>query len=1052
VNLDRRFDGLAEGESRVAAVRIEALADPSLPHGGPGRADNGNFGLTELTATFTPNERSGDPSGDDPPKCDPVAFARALSTFDQAGLPVAAAIDGNDAPDSACWAVDPQFGRDHAAVFELAAPLDPGRGGVLELTLHFDTNVGHSIGRLRMSLAADAAADLRAPARSAAVAAAFTRLAHPTPADRALLARFVRERDPDWRKLRDEIAAHEAQRPRPKTQKALICSEGVPAIRLHTQGGDFLEATHYLKRGDPGQKLEVATPAFLQVLTRAEDGERRWQVAPPAGSRTPLARAALARWLTDVDDGAGSLLARVCVNRLWQHLFGRGSSPRPPTSGRRATSRATPELLDWLACELVESGWSVKHVVALLATSRVYLEAGGDEAVRAADPDERLFSRHAARRLEAEAVRDAMLAVSGRLDPRRQAGSAHDVADPRRSVYLFVKRSRLVPMLSLFDAPNALSGVGRRQVTTVAPQSLFLMNHPAVRDWSAAFARRSTTGRPDFRAAPMRWRSRAPSDDELAAVAFLAGRAHAPTSARRSSARTSSSTSSRRGAARRAAARSVARGEVGSSSELAETSHAASSAPAALQCGSPSRKKSAGRGAARNVGARSRHGTPIPAQTRRGARRPVPVGASRGTPARSTRSWNADSIASRGSGTYATSRRLPRRAATRSRVERPESATRGPCIKAEAVEQREAHLAVSGLRGRLVSARRGPLLVAPLAQDRDAPVELEDEARMVVEPLGERLRLRRRDRPVGDAQHFAVGRRDERTAAVLVVEVRVEVVVAEEDDGPVGRVADALLLEQHELLHGRVRSDAEVHRLDARQRALEHRREGLVVLDALASRVAVAEDDDAAHPVRLGERVLAVAQAARVAAHAHVAGARLGEAQVEVGAAAPADLGVVVEEHRAVGAGGAAAGDPRHDLGDEEARDDAGEREPGARRACAHARPSRPFQAIGPPPRTAATPDIAPRSPRPVESRGPTAESPVRLRERPCRIARCRICLRAARCCAAPATVSACSRSRTCSRARRRRGRLRRGRPARAGATTVRSPRSRRTSRRARRA
>jgi hypothetical protein len=531
IAVDRDLLGRADDAARIAAVRIEALADPSLPHGGPGRADNGNFGLTELTATFTPNERSGDPSGDDPPKGDPVAFARARSTFDQAGLPVAAAIDGNDAPDSACWAVDPQFGRDHAAVFEFAAPLDPVRGGVLELTLHFDTNVGHSIGRLRVSLAADAAADLRAPARSAAVAAAFTRLAHPTPADRELLAKHVRERDPDWRALHDAVVAHESARPRPKTQKALICSEGVPAIRLHTQGGDFLDATHFLKRGDPGQKLEVATPAFLQVLTRAEDGERRWQVAPPAGSRTPLARAALARWLTDVDDGAGSLLARVCVNRLWQHLFGRGIVATPSDFGTTGDKPSHPELLDWLACELVESGWSVKHVLALLATSRVYLESGGDDAVRASDPEERLFARHPARRLEAECVRDAMLAVSGRLDPRMYGASAADVADPRRSVYLFAKRSRLVPMLSLFDAPNALSGVGRRQVTTIAPQSLFLMNHPVVRDWAAAFARRLDERRDDagfVRGAYALAFARAPTDDELAdAVAFLAGQARA---------------------------------------------------------------------------------------------------------------------------------------------------------------------------------------------------------------------------------------------------------------------------------------------------------------------------------------------------------------------------------------------------------------------------------------------------------------------------------------------------------------------------------------------
>jgi hypothetical protein len=311
----------------------------------------------------------------------------------------------------------------------------------------------------------------------------------------------------------------------------MICSEGVPAIRLHTQGGDFLDATHLLKRGDPNQKLEVATQAFLQVLTRAPDGERRWQEGPAADARTPGQRSALARWLTDVDQGAGALVARVAVNRIWQHLFGRGLVTTPSDFGAAGERPSHPELLEWLACELVESGWSVKHMVALLATSRVYLEGGGDESTRRADPEERLFARHPARRLEAESVRDAMLAVSGRLDDRPFGPGTLDVAAPRRSVYLFVKRSRLVPMMALFDAPNALSGLGRRQVTTVAPQSLFLMNDAVVREWAAAFARRLDGAHTESDFVHGAWAlafARPPSDGELAdALVFLADDADA---------------------------------------------------------------------------------------------------------------------------------------------------------------------------------------------------------------------------------------------------------------------------------------------------------------------------------------------------------------------------------------------------------------------------------------------------------------------------------------------------------------------------------------------
>jgi hypothetical protein len=221
----------------------------------------------------------------------------------------------------------------------------------------------------------------------------------------------------------------------------------------------------------------------------------------------------------------------VLVNRLWQHLFGRGLVATPSDFGSAGERPSHPELLEWLACELVENGWSVKHVLALLAASRVYMESGGDAAVRKGDPEDRLYARHAARRLEAESVRDAMLAVSGVLDPRPFGPAAQDVADRRRSIYLFVKRSRLVPMLSLFDAPNALSGLGRRQVTTVAPQSLFLMNHPVVREWAAAFAHRldaAPTQAGFVRGAYALAFARAPGDGELAdALAFLTDEADA---------------------------------------------------------------------------------------------------------------------------------------------------------------------------------------------------------------------------------------------------------------------------------------------------------------------------------------------------------------------------------------------------------------------------------------------------------------------------------------------------------------------------------------------
>ncbi len=179
---------------------------------------------------------------------------------------------------------------------------------------------------------------------------------------------------------------------KPVPVKALICSEGLPAVRLHTQGGDFLPETHFLRRGDPNAKDGVATQGFLQVLLPSAGAEKRWQTAPPAGWRTSYRRRALAEWLTDVDQGAGRLLARVIVNRLWQHHLGRGLVATPSDFGSRGERPTHPELLDWLAAELIANGWQLKPIHRAIVTSAVYQEDSRlDEAKAAVDRDNRLL-------------------------------------------------------------------------------------------------------------------------------------------------------------------------------------------------------------------------------------------------------------------------------------------------------------------------------------------------------------------------------------------------------------------------------------------------------------------------------------------------------------------------------------------------------------------------------------------------------------------------------------------------------------------------------------
>jgi mono/diheme cytochrome c family protein len=469
----------------ITAVRLEALVHPSMVRGGPGRAGNGNFALSDFTLTAAPL------SGGKPV---PVKIARARATFEQRGLPVSAAIDAD--PRSA-WAVDPQFGKDHAAVFDLERPLGHDGGTILTFTLKFSNNTGHNIGRPRLSLgtqpsppaiAGDGVPD---PVRSVLTHLEANPGSKPTAAQRAVLLRWFRNQDDEWRKLTGQVEDLRRRGASVGKKKAMICSEGLPPIRLHSQGADFLEQTHFLKRGDPNQKDGVASPGFLQVLMRSPRQEKRWQVSPPPGWRTSYRRRSLANWITDVDQGAGRLLARVIVNRLWQHHFGRGIVATPSDFGLQGERPTHPELLDWLASELIANGWRLKPLHRLMMTSAAYRQGTSFDARKSSvDPDNRLLWRRIPRRLEAEVIRDSLLAVAGRLDRRMFGPGTLNPRHDRRSIYFFVKRSELPPMMVLFDAPDGTVGIEQRTTTTIAPQALVMMNNAVVRSASAGLAGR----------------------------------------------------------------------------------------------------------------------------------------------------------------------------------------------------------------------------------------------------------------------------------------------------------------------------------------------------------------------------------------------------------------------------------------------------------------------------------------------------------------------------------------------------------------------------------
>ncbi len=259
-------------------------------------------------------------------------------------------------------------------------------------------------------------------------------------------------------------------------------------------------------RGDRNTPGAFAPRRFLQIV--AGEGH-----APLSTAQS--GRLELARWIGSRDN---PLAARVMVNRIWQHHFGTGLVASPDNFGTRGEKPSHPELLDWLAHEFMAGGWSVKRLHKLMVLSETY-RAGTttSAALLKADPTNRLFGRAARRRVDAESLRDSMLAVSGTLDrtvggdasgellykhgeviiPTRdylrpnQVQSNHPVytASVRRSLYLPVVRNAVPDVLSLFDGanPNAVTAV--RNDTTVPSQALFLLNHPFVREQSAHFAR-----------------------------------------------------------------------------------------------------------------------------------------------------------------------------------------------------------------------------------------------------------------------------------------------------------------------------------------------------------------------------------------------------------------------------------------------------------------------------------------------------------------------------------------------------------------------------------
>ena len=274
-----------------------------------------------------------------------------------------------------------------------------------------------------------------------------------------------------------------------------------PADRVVAMVDGTPENEHVLIRGNHKKPGTEVPRRFLEVFG----------AHPIAANAHGSGRLELAQEMTR---SAAPLMARVIVNRLWQHHFGRGLVSPPDDFGKMGQPPTHPELLDYLTSELINSGWSIKHLQRLMVLSSAYrmssreTDPSANSRAVAVDPDNRLLHRMPVVRLEAEAIRDAILSVSGQLNERLEGPSVPVHLDEfmtgrgrplvsgpldgagRRSIYLSVRRNFLNPLFLAFDYPPTMTTAGRRGTSNVPAQALSLLNNPFVQQQSIAWAKR----------------------------------------------------------------------------------------------------------------------------------------------------------------------------------------------------------------------------------------------------------------------------------------------------------------------------------------------------------------------------------------------------------------------------------------------------------------------------------------------------------------------------------------------------------------------------------
>ncbi len=485
----------------ITAFRVELLTHPDLPRGGPGRSLKGVGALTEFQVDAAP--------ADAPDKVEHIKLVQATADIelpetpldaihdDRSGRrrvtgPVAFALDGKD---ETAWGIDAGPGRRNQprkAVFVAEKPIAHPAGAVLTFYLqqnhggwNSDDNQNCNLGRIRLSITA--AADAKADPLPAAVREL---LAVPreqrTPAQASALFSYWRTTVPEWHAENAAIEELWKQHPEPTTQLVLAARQQ-PRTTHRLDRGDFLK---------PREAIEPGVPSFLH----------------PLAAGAPANRLTFARWLADRNSPT---TARSIVNRVWQSYFGVGLVSTSEDLGLQSEAPSHPELLDWLAVEFMDRGWSLKALHGLIVNSNTYRQSSRvTSELYARDPYNRLLARGPRFRVEAEIVRDVALAASGLLNAKLGGPSVYPPAPEflfqpptsygpkvwrqetgddryRRAVYTFRYRSVPYPALQTFDAPNGDFSCVRRSRSNTPLQALVTLNEPLSIECAQALAWRT---------------------------------------------------------------------------------------------------------------------------------------------------------------------------------------------------------------------------------------------------------------------------------------------------------------------------------------------------------------------------------------------------------------------------------------------------------------------------------------------------------------------------------------------------------------------------------